>query len=118
MFVLTVVNGVSGLFDSKLVRNISKPYAHLNVNNSHLLAINLFKPFFFFFAAEMFYYQLNPLSVWTKLSYFFDEFILVSDKAKSTDIAIAMASIFNAVWYQKKPSQSVKLILSNHLLAR
>ena len=34
---------------------------------------------------------------WTKLSYFFDEIILVSDKAKSTDIAIAMANIFNAV---------------------
>jgi len=26
-----------------------------------------------------------------------------------------MASIFNAVWYQKKPSQNVKLILSRHL---
>ena len=55
------------------------------------------------------------LSNWSYLNCIFDEIILVSDKAKSAGIALAMASIFNAVWGQKKPSQNVKINVSNYL---
>jgi len=62
-----------------------------------------------FFKSNLFWqrelqYEKLMVSNWTYLNCIFDEIILSPDKAKSAGIALAMASIFNAVWGQKKPS--------------